>query len=232
MKILLCEDDVDTAKALARLLRQQYAVDWAENCKKALFYVGVNEYDCIVLDLSLPDGNGLDLCKQWRSEGNSIPILIITGEDDTEVKVNALNSGADDYLTKPYKINELEARVRALLRRTPQAQQNQITVGELEIDCTRHTVRRSGRAIELRRKEFEILEYLALHAEEVIPRSLLFEHVWDSNTNPLSNTIDVHIKYLRDKVDKPFKYNMIVTKSGIGYRLTSQYGLDYNKVSK
>jgi two-component system OmpR family response regulator len=220
-KLLLVDDDRNIAKALALALRSIYAVDIAANGMQALFQVDNDQYGAIILDLNLPDISGLVVCQQLRDRGVNVPILILTGESQILTKINLLDAGANDYLTKPFSLGELKARLRVLLRNTPGSRplQRQLSASGLLLDRQMHTVIREGVAISLRRKEFALLECLMEHAGNVVTRGTLIRHAWHGGEDPWTNTIDVHIKYLRDKLDRPFERAVIQTVHGLGYRL-------------
>lgn len=220
MRILVVEDDAPLASILARTLREEsYAVDLAGDGQEAEWLAFENPYDLIILDLMLPRKSGLEVLASLRAGGLHTPVLILTARDTKEDVVKGLDNGADDYLTKPFNLDELLARVRALLRRTPQEAPTIIEVGPLRIDPSRREVSREGLTITLTAKEYALLEYLARHAGSVLSRIQLSEHVWDMNFEPNSNVVDVYIGYLRAKVDKPFATHMLKTVRGHGYML-------------
>jgi len=176
------------------------------------------DYGVILLDLGLPDMNGYDVCYELRSAHVTTPILILSGIRDTISQVRLLDCGADDYVTKPFNTDELRARILALSCRGHHLQQDEvIKVGDLTLDIGRRRVTRSGEAITLRRKEFDILEYLVRNRGRTVTRSMIFDHVWEAHKEGWNNTVDVHIKRLRDKVDRPFAHQLIKTAYGIGY---------------
>ena len=220
MRLLLIEDDEQMALTLAKDLRETYAVDVAFTGKEGIYQIRVNTYDLVILDISLPDANGIEMCREIRKLGINMPILILTANDETEQKVAALDSGADDYLTKPFNLDEFSARVRALLRRPSEALLDTIlSVDDLTLDPVRRLVTRGKKVINLRRKQFDILEYLLRNKEQAVSRTRILEHVWDFSTDPYSNIVDVHVKYLRDQIDRPFKYPLVHTIAGIGYKI-------------
>ena len=221
MKLLLVEDDRAVVKAVTDVLSGHYIIDHAGTGGKAIKLVATNDYDGIVLDLGLPDMSGLEVCQKFRSLGCSVPILILTGvfQRPGDV-VTGLDSGADDYLTKPFEPSELLARLRALMRRNPSNfSQERLTVGELTLDLAKRQVERSGRSLSLRRKEFDLLDYMARNPNRVLTRQMIFDHVWDTDANAFNNTVDVHIKYLRDKIDRKNPRKLIKTIYGLGYKL-------------
>jgi len=221
MKLLLIEDDREIAGALCQVLAPTYEVAVADTGAGGLEQVRGGKYNLIILDLALPDITGLEVCQQLREEGFKTPVMILTGQNKVIDKIRLLDAGADDYLTKPFSLGELKARLRVLQRRgrRPGAEAESLSVGDLTLDRNRHRVRRSGRLIKLRRKEFALLECLMLHAGTVVSRSVLGSYAWQSSDKPWTNTIDVHIKHLRDKVDRPFSRPLIRTIHGLGYRL-------------
>lgn len=220
MRILIIEDHEDIAASIKDELRHTYAVDICLTGKEGSYQARTNEYDLIILDLSLPDASGIDICREIRNDNNNTPILILTGIDETESKVVALDAGADDYLIKPFSNDELSARIRALMRRRNESMtSNILRVEDLRLDTAQRTVVRNSHEIVLRRKEFDLLEYLMRNAGRVLTRSMILEHVWDNNVDFFTNAIDVHIKYLRDQVDRPFKKKLIKTVHGLGYKL-------------
>ena len=220
MRILVVEDDAPLASILVRTLREEsYAVDHAADGQEAEWLAFENPYDLILLDLMLPRKNGMDVLKTLRDGGITAPVLILTAKDTKEDVVKGLDRGADDYLTKPFNLEELLARVRALLRRQTGEPATVIEAGPLKIDTTRKEVTREGTTIQLTAKEYALLEYMARHAGKVLSRTQLSEHVWDMNFEPTSNVVDVYIGYLRSKVDKPFEIPLIKTVRGHGYML-------------
>ncbi len=218
----MVEDDRYVIDALRRNLRTTYIIDLAQTAAESLHFAEVNEYDVVVLDLGLPDGNGLTVCHQLRALPSSPPILVLTAHAATAMKVALLDSGADDYMTKPFRIEELQARLRVLVRRESRAARSSIiTVGDLTLNSATREVERRGTPIHLRRKEFGVLEYLMHHHGSVVTRAMIIEHVWDGNDNLWTNAVDVHIKYLRDRIDRPFGSAMIHTVHGVGYKLAA-----------
>lgn len=220
MRILVVEDDAPLASVLVRSLREEsYAVDHAQDGQEAEWLAFENPYDLIILDLMLPRKHGLEVLKTLRDGNIHAPVLILTARDTKEDVVKGLDRGADDYLTKPFNLEELLARVRALLRRQTGEAPPLIEAGPLKIDPSRKEVTRDGTAIQLTAKEYALLEYMARHAGTVLSRTQLSEHVWDMNFEPSSNVVDVYVGYLRSKVDKPFTVPMIKTIRGHGYML-------------
>jgi DNA-binding response OmpR family regulator len=180
----------------------------------------INDYDLIILDYVLPDGNGVELCAKLRKANIRIPILFVTVRYGIRDKVAALDAGADDYIVKPFSVKELHARIRALMRRSLNVYNDDILkIDDLTLDISERTVVRDQKDIYLRKKEFNLLEYMIRNKNRVLTRSMILEHVWEGGAEELSNTVDVHIKYLRDKVDKPFKRKLIKTIHGLGYKI-------------
>ena len=216
MKILVVEDEPATAAYLSQgLLEEGYAVDVSVDGPAADEAVAVNEYDLIVLDGMLPGIDGFTLCQQWRSQGVVTPVLFLTALDDVRDRVRGLNLGGDDYLVKPFDFDELLARVRALLRRGRAVSSTSMRVGDLEIDLAARTVRRGGRDLGVTAREFQVLEYLCLHGDQVVSRAALWEHVWSTGSEPESNAIDVYVRTLRNKMGRDV--TLIETVRGQGY---------------
>ena len=220
MRILVIEDEVKIAQFIKRGLKEEgYAVDVAGDGEEGHFMLSSNEYDAIILDLMLPKIDGLTLCRQLRKEGNQTPIIMLTAKDTVKDKVKGLDSGADDYLPKPFAFEELLARVRVLLRKKDSRVQTQLKVDELTLDLLTHKVTRGDREIDLTVKEYALLEYLMRNAGNIVTRTMISEHVWDINFDTFTNVIDVYINYLRNKVDSGFADKMIHTVRGKGYLL-------------
>lgn len=230
MRILLVEDSRDIAAALKQVLTAaQYSVTHVVSGVAALEEIQRQDFDIIVLDLVLPDIPGTQVCETVRGEGRTVPILVLTGDDSVMSKIRALDAGADDYLTKPFSLGELKARLRVLQRRNRQfpLEARRLSAGGLTLDRDKYRVERDGQTINLRRKEFALLECLIRHADTVVTRSALGNYAWQGADTPWTNTIDVHIKHLRDKVDRPFAYPLIRTVHGLGYKLdTKRFGAD------
>lgn len=221
MRILLVEDEPSAAQILAKGLREQsYAVDIAGDSSEALYHTAITDYDGIILDVMLPTEDGFEVCRQLRASGAVVPILMLTARDDIESRITGLDIGADDYLTKPFDFGELLARLRAIIRRgsrpvTPRV----VTVGPLALDLRLRQATRNGRPIPLTTREYALLEYLMLHAGEVVGRGAIAEHVWDASYDPLSNVIDVYVQRLRRKLDAPGEPTLIQTRRGEGYAM-------------
>jgi two-component system OmpR family response regulator len=223
MQLLLIEDSRDIAAALKQVLAADYDVTVAHDGQSGLRQAGQASYDLILLDILLPDLNGLEICETLRADGNTTPIMILTGETSIMSKIRFLDAGADDYLTKPFSVGELKARLRSLQRRQGQlpSESPELTAGGLRLNRTTYRVERDGQTIRLRRKEFALLECLMRHADTVVTRSTLGNYAWHGADMPWTNTIDVHIKHLRDKIDRPFDKTLIRTVHGVGYRFES-----------
>ncbi|HEX2269178.1 MAG TPA: response regulator transcription factor [Pyrinomonadaceae bacterium] len=223
MRILLVEDEPSAATMLAKGLREEtYAVDIAADGETALAQAFVNDYDLVILDVVLPGKDGFKICRELRSNGLSIPVLMLTARDAVEDRIEGLDSGADDYLPKPFDFDELLARVRALLRRRPALYPEVITVADLSVDTRTRQIRRGGQNIDLTAKEYALLEYLARRAGEVVNRADIAEHVWDESYDPFSKVIEVFIQRLRRKVDDGHALKLIRTRRGEGYMLTTK----------
>ncbi len=205
---------------MARALREQaYAVDVVANGEEALYQIAINAYDAVILDVMIPGRNGFEVCREMRAGGTRIPVLMLTARDAVEDRITGLDTGADDYLTKPFEVGELLARLRALLRRGEDLRPATFKVADLELDTRGQQARRAGRSISLTTKEYALLEYLARNVGRVIGREEISEHVWDETFDPFSNLIEVYINRLRRKVDEPFAVPLIHTRRGAGYML-------------
>jgi len=223
MRVLVVEDEVKMAGLLRRALEEEgYAVDVAARADEALWLGTENAYDAVLLDVMLPDGDGFGVCRGLREAGTWSPVLMLTARDAVADRVAGLDAGADDYLTKPFSLAELMARLRALIRRGAVERPSILLVGDLSLDPTTHTVRRGERPVELTAKEFALLEYLMRHPGEVLSRTRLIEHVWDFAYDGDSNVVDVYVRYLRNKIDRPFGRDTIETVRGSGYRLRQE----------
>jgi two-component system, OmpR family, copper resistance phosphate regulon response regulator CusR len=218
VRILLVEDDARVAGFVAKGLREHaYAVDVARDGDEALYFASVNEYDLIVLDVMLPLKDGHTVCRELRAGGVRVPILMLTARGSVDERVSGLDSGADDYLTKPFDFKELLARLRALLRRAAVFRPPVVEVGDLSMNTASHAVARAGRPISLTAKEYALLEFLILNEGRVVGREQIAQHVWDENFDPFSNVIDVYIKRLRAKIDAGAARRLIHTRRGEGY---------------
>ena len=221
MRILLVEDERRIADFVARgLMENAYSVDVAYDGDEALHWPDVADFDVILLDVMLPVRDGLDVCRNLRSRGVRTPILMLTAKDAIEDRVIGLDSGADDYLVKPFAFAELLARIRALSRREPALLGATLEIDDLVLDSAARTVTRAGTPIELTAKEFSLLEYLMRHPNQVLTRTMIAEHVWNYDFDNVTNVIDVHIKNLRRKIDGPFQRKLIHTARGAGYRMS------------
>ncbi len=222
MRLLLVEDEPRLADAVRRgLQRNGYAVDVASDGEEGFALAKVNAYDLIVLDLNLPKMDGVEVCRKIRERGDSVPILMLTARRAVEQRVEGLDSGADDYLTKPFAFEELIARLRALKRRTPESTPPILAYEDLTLDPATMTVSRSGRATILRKKEYQILELLLRRAGQVVSKDDILEHAWDRNAEPLTNVVEAQIKTIRKAVDQGFPTSLIHTVRGVGYRLAA-----------
>ena len=218
MRLLIVEDDSALGNLLCRTLREEsYAVDYAADGQEAEWLAFENPYDMIILDIMLPVKDGLTVLKNIRDGGIQCPVLLLTAKDSTEDVVAGLDGGADDYLTKPFSIEELLARVRTLLRRKASSTSVVMEVGPIKIDPARREVTRDGVKIDLTAKEYALMEYFARNAGVVLSRTQLSEHVWDMNFEPTSNVVDVYVGYLRNKIDKSWGSQFIKTMRGHGY---------------
>jgi DNA-binding response OmpR family regulator len=223
MRVLVVEDEPGIVGFIRQGLSEAgYAVDAALDGQAGLDYALVAEYDVMVIDIMLPKMDGLRLLREVRDRGIKTPILLLTARDGVEDRVNGLDAGADDYLVKPFAFPELLARLRALLRRPPLQSDTVLRVGDLEMDTPRHDVRRAGQRIELSPREFELLEFLMRHPDQVLSRTQIAEHVWNFDFYSESNVVDVYIGYLRRKMDRGFAYPLIHTVRGVGYRLSAE----------
>ena len=222
LRILLVEDELSAARMLAKGLREQaYAVDVVADGEEALYRASINDYDLVILDVMLPRKNGIVVCRELRAAGSALPVLMLTARDSVPDRIAGLDTGADDYLTKPFDFHELLARVRALLRRGPVLQPELIQVADLTVDTRARRVQRGGRRIELTAKEFALLDYLARNVDQVVGRASIAEHVWDENFDPFSNLIEVYIQRLRRKLDDGQSRKLLRTLRGEGYMLAS-----------
>jgi two-component system copper resistance phosphate regulon response regulator CusR len=222
LRILLVEDEPNAARMLAKGLREEaYAVDVASDGERALEMAHLNDYDLIILDVMLPRKDGFEVCRDLRAADSAVPVLMLTARDAVEDRVEGLDSGADDYLSKPFEFEELLARVRALLRRKPALYSEVIAVADLSVDTRTRRASRSGRELDLTAKEFALLEYLVRRAGEVVGRADISEHVWDQSYDPFSKVIEVFIQRLRRKVDEGHAVKLIRTRRGEGYVLTA-----------
>ena len=220
MRILIVEDEVKLAALLRRgLAEEAHAADVARSGEDALWMAQATEYDAIVLDLMLPGVDGIEVCRRLRVDGVWSPVLMLTARDAVEDRVGGLDAGADDYLTKPFAFTELLARLRALARRGASERPAELEVGDLRLDPATRRVWRGDAEIDLSPKEFALLETFMRRPGRVLSRFELLEHVWDYEYENRSNVIDVYVRYLREKVDRPFDRSSLETVRGVGYRL-------------
>jgi heavy metal response regulator len=220
MRILLVEDDSSVSGFIVRGLREErYAVDIATDGEMGLAMAETTLYDIIILDVMLPKLNGIDVCRRLRAQRQTTPILLLTARDAIADRVTGLDTGADDYLTKPFAFAELLARIRALLRRGSSQPILHMKIADLELDPVSHRVWRAGQDIVLTNKEYSLLEYLMRNTGRVLTRTAITEHVWDIHYESVTNIVDVHIKTLRSKMDRDFSPQLIHTVRGVGYVL-------------
>ena len=225
MRVLVVEDHQRMAELIDRGLREEgYAVDVVATGEDGVWMASENDYDAIVLDVVLPGADGFETCRRLREGGRWAPVIMLTARDAVEDRVRGLDVGADDYLTKPFSFGELLARLRALVRRGAPERPAVLENGDLTLDPASHTVRRGGATIDLTAKEFALLEYLMRHTGVVLTRTQLIEHVWDFAFEGDSNVVDVYVRYLREKVDRPFGRTSLETVRGAGYRLRREGG--------
>lgn len=224
MRVLLVEDEKNVAAFIKKGLEEEfYSVDIAEDGSDGLLMAMSNDYDLIILDIMLPGMNGIEVCKKIRERDRRVPILMLTAVDSVESKVLGLESGADDYLTKPFAFSELLARIKALLRRVPDTV-SELSIDNLKMELLTRRVYRGSKEITLTPKEFSLLEYLLRNSGRVLSRTQIIENVWGYNFDPGSNVVDVHIKFLREKIDSGFKRKLIHTVRGAGYILKVENG--------
>jgi DNA-binding response OmpR family regulator len=223
VRVLLVEDEPNAAHVLAKGLREQsYAVDVVVDGETAIFQVGTTDYDAVILDVMLPVKDGFAVCRAIRESGCAVPILMLTARDAVDARIQGLDSGADDYLVKPFDFGELRARLRALVRRGRQPLlPEQLTAGVLTIETRSHRVRVQSRDVALTAKEYALIEYLVRRAGDVVSRADIAEHVWDEHYDPVSNVVDVYVQRLRRKLDRPGTESMIRTRRGEGYQLVA-----------
>jgi heavy metal response regulator len=223
MRVLVVEDEERIAEFVRNGLTEHgYAVDVARDGGEALDWADIADFDVIVLDVMLPVRDGVDVCKALRARGLRTPILMLTARDAVEDRVRGLDSGADDYLVKPFAFAELVARLRALTRREPQLLSTVLRLGDLVLDSATREVTRGGRPLDLTAKEYALLEYLMRNPNQVLTRTMIAEHVWNYDFDNATNVIDVHIRNLRRKLDDPFPAKLIQTVRGAGYRISSR----------
>ncbi len=220
MHILIVDDEPKVVGLLKRALeRDGHTLEVASTGSEALTMVKAGTFDAVILDIMIPAPDGLEVCRRMRKNNDWTPVLLLTGRGAVEDRVSGLDAGADDYLPKPFSLTELSARLRAIARRTDRPETEVLRVGELVLDPYAHRVTRKGETIELTPKEFALLELFMRRRGEVLQRSTILDHVWDFAYDGASNVVDVYVRYLRDKVDRPFGERSIETVRGIGYRL-------------
>jgi len=220
MRILVVEDNRSLNQTLRMSLEEDgHAVDASYDGSEGQYLAEVTPYDVIILDIMLPGKNGLEVCRELRQKGVRTPVLMLTARDTVEDRVTGLDSGADDYLVKPFALPELRARLRALLRREAPEKNSILQVGDLLMDPATHKVERGGQTIDLTSKEYALLEYFMRNPGRLITREMAEQHVWDYDFEGVSNVIDVYIRRLRRKVDDPFEIKLLETVRGAGYRL-------------
>jgi DNA-binding response OmpR family regulator len=220
MRILLVEDDGDLAQFIRKGLKEEhYAVDYAADGEEGLALALTNPYDLLILDIMLPKLDGLALCRRIREKGNTTPVLLLTARNTLETKVSGFDTGADQFLPKPFAFVELLAQIRALLRRGSPQQSAQLQAVDLKLDPVSHRVWRAGQEIALTNKEYSLLEFLLRNKNRVLTRTAIIEHVWDISYDPMTNIVDAHIRALRAKIDRDFSPPLIATVRGAGYML-------------
>ena len=220
MRLLLIEDEPNIINFLKPSLESQhFAVDVAEDGEVGSYMARMNNYDIIVLDNILPNKSGLEICKEIRQTGDNVPIIVLSVRTETNIKVNLLNAGADDYLSKPFSIDELFARIRALLRRPQGLKGAILQLDNLTLDTSLQRATRGGKVLELSNKQMTLLEYMMRNKGSMLSRAMIMEHVWDMSVDPFSRTIDMHIQNLRKKIDLPEMKKLIHTQPRQGYRI-------------
>lgn len=219
MKLLVVEDEKDLRNILVKRLQKYYSIDACEDGEEALDYFRVYTYDAIILDIMIPKLNGIQVLKHIRNSGSDVPVILLTAKGEIEDRVLGLDAGADDYLVKPFAFDELQARLRVLIRRKTQAKKTTLEAEDLVLDTVSKTVSRAGKPITLTAKEYMLLEYFMHHPNMILTRSQLEQQAWDSRFEGGSNVVDVYIRYLRKKIDFGFEKKLIKTIYGMGYKL-------------
>lgn len=220
------EDEPQIAHIVKRALEHDmHVVEVAADGSDGMDKAEADAFDVIVLDVLLPGLNGVDLCRRLRHGGVHTPVLMLTARDAVEHRIQGLDAGADDYLTKPFAVGELQARVRALGRRSADLETEVLVTGDLSVSTRKHSIRRAGRQIDLSHKEFALLEYLLRHKGQVMTRDQILEHVWGYDYSPTANVVDIYIHYLRRKIDKAHKQKLIRTVRGVGYSISDLPGV-------
>ena len=218
MRILICEDEIDLADGLCTILKgNKYSVDVVYDGEEALTYLEAENYDAVVLDIMMPKIDGLEVLRSFRQTGKTTPVLFLTAKDAVPDRVKGLDSGANDYLVKPFSFDELMARLRAIIRNSFGMTDNTVTVADLTMDCAAHTVTRAGQEISLSAKEYALLEYLLQNKGIVLSREKIEDHIWDFDYEGGTNVVDVYIRYLRKKLDDDYDNKLIHTVRGRGY---------------
>ncbi|HTL60874.1 MAG TPA: response regulator transcription factor [Nitrospira sp.] len=223
MRILVIEDDADLAQFIRKgLTEERYAVDLASDGEEGLELAMGIPYDLLIVDIMLPKLDGLTVCRRLRASGNNVPVLLMTARNTVEDKVSGFDTGADQFLTKPFAFAELLARIRSLLRRGSPQDTTHLKVADLELDLVSHRVWRAGQEIVLTNKEFALLEYLMRNRDRVLTRTSIIDHVWGLTHDPMTNIVDVHIRALRAKIDRNASLPLITTVRGVGYMLEAR----------
>lgn len=225
MRILVVEDEHKIANSIKQgLVQESYAVDVAYDGETGFDLASTEDFDLLILDIMLPGMDGIQVCNQLRQQGNHVPILMLTAKGQITDKVNGLDSGADDYLIKPFAFEELLARVRALLRRPKDQQSAVLQLADLELDTIKLSVSRAGKKINLSNKEYSLLEYLLRHSGQILTKDQIINHVWSYDSDILPNNVEVYIGYLRQKIDKAFpnSIDLIQTVRGFGYKISDK----------
>ncbi len=221
MRVLIVEDDHDLAQSIKQSIQNDYVVEIASSATQALTLLSTYNFDLLLLDLNLPDKSGIKLFSQLKLQGIATPAIMITADSLLSSKISAFNSGFDDYLVKPFDCEELKARMKAILKRSVYKGTPLLKTNEVMIDVDKRLVTRGSNTIQLRKKEFDILVFLLRYQNKVVSRNMIFEHVWHPSSDSYLSTVDVHIKYLRDKIDKNYPKKIIKTIYGTGYKLES-----------
>ncbi len=220
MRVLVVDDDVRLCSVIARGLEEEgYAVDVAHDGEEGQYMAEIHDYDLVILDIMMPKIDGITVCRRLRESDNASAILMLTAKDAVSDRVYGLDAGADDYLSKPFAFDELSARVRALTRRGAPSRSTELVAGDLILDTVTRRLRRSGDVIELTAKEYAVLEYFMRNPDAVITRGMIEEHAWNNDFDSVSNLVDVYIRRLRSKIDRPEEESFIETLRGAGYRL-------------
>ena len=223
MRLLVVEDEENLRTVIRkRLMKEGYSVDACGDGQEALDYMAVSPYDTVILDIMMPKMSGMEVLKKMRAGGDQTPVLFLTAKDGIEDRVKGLDSGADDYLVKPFAFEELLARIRVMIRRQSDSASDEMTLAVLTVDAGKHSVTRGGKVVELSAKEFAVLEYLMRHQGQVLSREQIEQHVWDFDYEGGSNMVDVYIRYLRRKLDEGHEKKLIHTVRGAGYVMREQ----------